>query len=107
VIAAISGPHIDWAGLSSLTVLLGAAIVVLLVGLLRPRRSPASSANTAPPSSATIGDRPAQSMCGPLRANGVMATSPPPTAVARSAAVAPRCHRAGSRPTDRVAPPAA
>jgi NADH-quinone oxidoreductase subunit N len=37
VIAAISGPHIDWAGLSSLTVLLGAAIVVLLVGLLRPR----------------------------------------------------------------------
>jgi NADH-quinone oxidoreductase subunit N len=31
------GPHIDWAGLSPLVALLGAATVVLLVGLLRPR----------------------------------------------------------------------
>ena len=31
------GPHIDWAGLSPLIALLGGAIVVLLVGLLRPR----------------------------------------------------------------------
>jgi NADH-quinone oxidoreductase subunit N len=31
------GPHIDWAGLSPLLALLGAATVVLLIGLLRPR----------------------------------------------------------------------
>jgi NADH-quinone oxidoreductase subunit N len=31
------GPHIDWAGLSPLVALLGAATLVLLVGLLRPR----------------------------------------------------------------------
>jgi NADH-quinone oxidoreductase subunit N len=31
------GPHIDWAGLSPLIALLGAATLVLLVGLLRPR----------------------------------------------------------------------
>ena len=31
------GPHIDWAGLSPLMALLGAATIVLLVGLLRPR----------------------------------------------------------------------
>ena len=31
------GPHIDWAGLSPLLALLGAATIVLLVGLLRPR----------------------------------------------------------------------
>jgi len=31
------GPHIDWAGISPLVALLGAATIVLLVGLLRPR----------------------------------------------------------------------
>jgi NADH-quinone oxidoreductase subunit N len=31
------GPHIDWAGLSPLIALLGAATLVLLMGLLRPR----------------------------------------------------------------------
>ncbi len=31
------GPHIDWAGLSPLLALLGAATLVLLLGLLRPR----------------------------------------------------------------------
>ena len=31
------GPHIDWAGLSPLVALLGAATLVLLIGLLRPR----------------------------------------------------------------------
>ena len=31
------GPHIDWAGLSPLMALLGAATLVLLIGLLRPR----------------------------------------------------------------------
>jgi NADH-quinone oxidoreductase subunit N len=31
------GPHIDWAGLSPLVALLGAATLVLLLGLLRPR----------------------------------------------------------------------
>jgi NADH-quinone oxidoreductase subunit N len=31
------GPHIDWAGLSPLVALLGAATIVLLAGLLRPR----------------------------------------------------------------------
>ena len=31
------GPHIDWAGLSPLLALLGAATLVLLIGLLRPR----------------------------------------------------------------------
>jgi NADH-quinone oxidoreductase subunit N len=31
------GPHIDWAGLSPLIALLGAATLVLLLGLLRPR----------------------------------------------------------------------
>jgi NADH-quinone oxidoreductase subunit N len=31
------GPHIDWAGVSPLVALLGAATLVLLVGLLRPR----------------------------------------------------------------------
>jgi NADH-quinone oxidoreductase subunit N len=31
------GPHIDWAGLSPLLALLGAATLVLLMGLLRPR----------------------------------------------------------------------
>ncbi len=36
-LAAAKGPHIDWAGLSPLVALLGGAIVVLLVGLLRPR----------------------------------------------------------------------
>jgi NADH-quinone oxidoreductase subunit N len=35
--AAPKGPHIDWAGLSPLIALLGAATLVLLVGLLRPR----------------------------------------------------------------------
>jgi NADH-quinone oxidoreductase subunit N len=35
--AAVQGPHIDWAGLSPLIALLGAATLVLLVGLLRPR----------------------------------------------------------------------
>jgi NADH-quinone oxidoreductase subunit N len=35
--AAPKGPHIDWAGLSPLIALLGAATVVLLMGLLRPR----------------------------------------------------------------------
>lgn len=33
----MSGPHIDWAALSPLIALAGGAIVVLLVGLLRPR----------------------------------------------------------------------
>ena len=32
-----TGPHIDWAGLSPLVALLGAATLVLLIGLLRPR----------------------------------------------------------------------
>ena len=36
-LAAAKGPHIDWAGLSPLLALLGAAVLVLLVGLLRPR----------------------------------------------------------------------
>jgi NADH-quinone oxidoreductase subunit N len=31
------GPHIDWAGISPLVALLGAATLVLLIGLLRPR----------------------------------------------------------------------
>jgi NADH-quinone oxidoreductase subunit N len=31
------GPHIDWAGISPLLALLGAATLVLMVGLLRPR----------------------------------------------------------------------
>ena len=35
--AAAKGPHIDWAGLSPLVALLGGAIVVLMVGLLRSR----------------------------------------------------------------------
>jgi NADH-quinone oxidoreductase subunit N len=37
MIAAAKAPHIDWAGLSPLVALLGAATLVLLVGLLRPR----------------------------------------------------------------------
>jgi NADH-quinone oxidoreductase subunit N len=37
IVAATKGPHIDWAGLSPLIALLGAATLVLLVGLLRPR----------------------------------------------------------------------
>jgi NADH-quinone oxidoreductase subunit N len=37
MLAAIKGPHIDWAGLSPLVALLGAATLVLMVGLLRPR----------------------------------------------------------------------
>ena len=37
MIAAAKGPHIDWAGLSPLIALLGAATIVLLFGLLRPR----------------------------------------------------------------------
>ncbi|MGZ6696067.1 MAG: NADH-quinone oxidoreductase subunit N [Solirubrobacteraceae bacterium] len=37
ILAALKGPHIDWAGLSPLVALLGGAVVVLLVGLLRPR----------------------------------------------------------------------
>ena len=37
MIAAAKGPHIDWAGLSPLVALLGGAVVVLMVGLLRPR----------------------------------------------------------------------
>jgi NADH-quinone oxidoreductase subunit N len=37
MIAAAKGPHIDWAGLSPLVALLGAATIVLLFGLLRPR----------------------------------------------------------------------
>jgi NADH-quinone oxidoreductase subunit N len=36
-LAAAKAPHIDWAGLSPLIALLGAAVLVLLVGLLRPR----------------------------------------------------------------------
>ncbi|MEA2253935.1 MAG: NADH-quinone oxidoreductase subunit [Solirubrobacteraceae bacterium] len=35
--ATVRGPHIDWAGLSPLLALLGAATIVLMVGLLRPR----------------------------------------------------------------------
>ena len=35
--AKVSGPHIDWAGLSPLVALLGGATVVLLFGLLRSR----------------------------------------------------------------------
>ena len=35
--AKVGGPHIDWAGLSPLLALLGGAVVVLLVGLLRSR----------------------------------------------------------------------
>jgi len=35
-LAAARAPHIDWAGLSPLVALLGGAVVVLLVGLLRP-----------------------------------------------------------------------
>jgi NADH-quinone oxidoreductase subunit N len=35
--AAAKGPHVDWAGLSPLVALLGGAIVVLMVGLLRSR----------------------------------------------------------------------
>ena len=31
------GPHIDWAGLSPLVALLGGAVLVLMLGLLRPR----------------------------------------------------------------------
>jgi NADH-quinone oxidoreductase subunit N len=34
---AFHGPHIDWAGISPLIALLGGVVVVLLVGLLRPR----------------------------------------------------------------------
>jgi NADH-quinone oxidoreductase subunit N len=37
IVAATKGPHIDWAGLSPLVALLGAATLVLMVGLLRPR----------------------------------------------------------------------
>jgi NADH-quinone oxidoreductase subunit N len=37
MIAAAKGPHVDWAGVSPLVALLGAATIVLLVGLLRPR----------------------------------------------------------------------
>jgi NADH-quinone oxidoreductase subunit N len=37
MIAAVKGPHIDWAGLSPLVALLGGATIVLLLGLLRPR----------------------------------------------------------------------
>jgi NADH-quinone oxidoreductase subunit N len=37
MLAAIKGPHIDWAGLSPLVALLCAATLVLMVGLLRPR----------------------------------------------------------------------
>jgi NADH-quinone oxidoreductase subunit N len=37
VIAAVKGPHVDFAGLSPLIALLGGATVVLLAGLLRPR----------------------------------------------------------------------
>jgi NADH-quinone oxidoreductase subunit N len=37
VIAAVETPYIDWAGLSPLVALLGGAIAVLVVGLLRPR----------------------------------------------------------------------
>jgi NADH-quinone oxidoreductase subunit N len=37
MIAAAKGPHIDWAGLSPLLALLGAATIVVLAGLLRPR----------------------------------------------------------------------
>jgi len=36
VLAALKGPHIDWAGFSPLVALAGGAIVVLVVGLLRP-----------------------------------------------------------------------
>ncbi|HUN79008.1 MAG TPA: NADH-quinone oxidoreductase subunit N [Solirubrobacteraceae bacterium] len=36
--AALKGPHIDFAGLSPLIALLGGAVVVLLIGLLGPRR---------------------------------------------------------------------
>jgi NADH-quinone oxidoreductase subunit N len=35
--AALSGPHIDWAGLSPLVALLGGAVLALLAGLLRGR----------------------------------------------------------------------
>ena len=35
-LAALKGPHIDWAGFSPLVALLGGAVVVLMVGLLRP-----------------------------------------------------------------------
>jgi NADH-quinone oxidoreductase subunit N len=37
IVAAVKGPHIDWAGLSPLLALLGCATLVLMVGLLRPR----------------------------------------------------------------------
>ncbi len=37
ILAAVKGPHIDWAGLSPLVALLGAATLVLMVGLMRPR----------------------------------------------------------------------
>lgn len=37
MIAAVKGPHIDWAGLSPVIALLGGATLVLLLGLLRPR----------------------------------------------------------------------
>jgi NADH-quinone oxidoreductase subunit N len=35
--AKVQGPHIDWAGLSPLIALLGGAVIVLMVGLLRSR----------------------------------------------------------------------
>jgi NADH-quinone oxidoreductase subunit N len=35
--AKVAGPHIDWAGLSPLIVVLGGALVVLMLGLLRSR----------------------------------------------------------------------
>jgi NADH-quinone oxidoreductase subunit N len=35
--AKVHGPHVDWAGLSPLVALLGGAVVVLMVGLLRSR----------------------------------------------------------------------
>jgi NADH-quinone oxidoreductase subunit N len=37
IVAAVKGPHIDWAGLSPLEALLGAGVIVLLAGMLRPR----------------------------------------------------------------------
>jgi len=37
VLAAVKGPHIDWAGISPLVALLGGATIVLLLGLLRSR----------------------------------------------------------------------
>ena len=71
----LAGPHIDWRALSPFVVLTAGALVVLLVGLLRPALSASASSrrSRSSPSCARSAPRSGLSTTTPITAMGASA----------------------------------